>query len=194
MAGSHSSVPKPTNTGVAEKPINISLRDESGRVLIDRSDEETGNIQVSVLDERYLDKDFKFVVNTKFRSLQNAASAESYVMTKFNNFMLDNAFGIETQNFGNDPRFEMTPSDAFFSNLANLINVNSDNIVAQKQKIKMLEETINEIKLISKEKENIIYLQENQIAEKQVIISEKDREIELLKETVNSLITKNNNE
>ena len=105
-------------------------------------------------------------------------------MTQYNNILLGIADGtIEEYQNG------MSTSEKFFSDMVNIINLNSENPVAQKQKIKQLENAVEEVNSISMEKENIMYQQSNELFEKDTIIEEKEREIELLKESINSLIT-----
>lgn len=189
MAGLHSEKgrsPQTVSKDVQGSQGSVILlnRDKLGRALINLSKDSPAVIQLSILDERYRDDDFKFVVNTNFRSLQNAIDAQDYVMTQYNNLLTGIANGtIEEYQNG------LSTSEKFFSDMANLINLNSDNPVAQKEKIKLLEQAVDEINSISMEKENLIYQQANEIFEKDTIITEKDREIELLKETINSLIT-----
>lgn len=164
-------------------------RSSTGRVMVNLTNQNNIEdsdkmIELSVMDERYRDEDFKFVVNTKFRSLQNAVSAEGYVLNKYKTLVRNLSDGVVSPETSN-----LTSVDQFFSNIANLINLNSDSEIAQKEKIKLLEETVDEVNSISKEKENLIYIQANEIFEKDVVISEKEREIELLKDTINSLLT-----
>jgi len=163
-------------------------RNSLGKAIINLTNQENIQdldkvIELSIIDERFRDEDFKFVVNTKFRSLPAAVSAESYVLNKYNTLLNNLAEGVVSPETSN-----LTSADQFFSDIANLINLNSDSEIAQKQKIKLLEETVEEVNSISKEKENLIYDQANEIFEKDVLISEKDREIELLKDTINSLL------
>ena len=186
MGGLHSHIGKSPETidDGTQKSIVLLNRDRTGKALINLSQNGNAVIQVSVLDERYRDDDFRFVVNTSFRSLQNAIDAENYVMTQYNNILLGIADGtIEEYQNG------MSTSEKFFSDMVNIINLNSENPVAQKQKIKQLENAVEEVNSISMEKENIMYQQSNELFEKDTIIEEKEREIELLKESINSLIT-----
>lgn len=167
-------------------------RDKTGKIVIDFEKDELPKIQIKVLDERYTYDDFKYAVNINFKSLPNAMSAENYIMVKYNNIVRGIASGIIDTGDFNGNVTNLTSAEQFFSNIANLININSDSVVGQKQKVRLLEQTVDETISESREKERFIVQQSNEIFEKDRLLEEKEREIESLKESINSLLNDNN--
>lgn len=167
-------------------------RDNKGRIVIDFSKEQEQEIPVKVLDERYTNDDFKYSVNVNFKSLPNAISAENYIMVKYNNIVRGIASGII--NTGDVPggAVNLTSAEQFFSNIANLINSDSNNLVGQKQKVKNLEQIVDETLTESREKETLIIQQADEILEKDRLLQEREKEIQLLKESITSLLSDNN--
>jgi len=168
-------------------------RDKSGKIMIDfLKEEENPELPIRVLDERYTYSDFKYAVNVNFRSLPNAVNAENFVMSKYNNLVRNLADGIVMDpNMASEFK-NLTTAEQFFTNLTNLINLNEDSVVSQKEKVRQLEQTVEDVRSESQEKETLLYSQANEIMEKDMLIKEKDREIELLKESINSLLTSTN--
>lgn len=167
-------------------------RDKTGKIVIDYEKDELPQIPIKVLDERYTYDDFKYAVNINFKSLPNAISAENYIMVKYNNIVRGIASGIIDSGDFNGNVTNLTSAEQFFSNIANLINTNSDSVVGQKQKVRLLEQTVDETLSESREKERFIVQQSNEIFEKDRVIEEKEREIQSLKESINSLLNNNN--
>lgn len=167
-------------------------RDKTGKIIIDYEKDELPKIPIKVLDERYTYDDFKYAVNINFKSLPNAMSAENYIMVKYNNIVRGIASGIINTGDFNGNVTNLTSAEQFFSNIANLININSDSVVGQKQKVRLLEQTVDETISESREKERFIVQQSNEIFEKDRLIEEKEREIASLKESINSLLNDNN--
>jgi hypothetical protein len=167
-------------------------RDKTGKIVIDFSKEESQQIPIKVLDERYTYDDFKYAVNVNFKSLPNAMSAENYIMVKYNNIVRGLASGIINTGDFTGELVNLTSAEQFFSNIANLININSDNIIAQKEKVRQLEQSVDDTLLESREKSNLIIDQSNEILEKDRLLAEKDRQIELLKESITSLLNDTN--
>jgi hypothetical protein len=167
-------------------------RDKSGKIMIDFSKDENPDLPIRVLDERYTYSDFKYAVNVNFKSLQNAVNAENFIMNKYNNLVRNLADGIVMDpNMASEFK-NLTTAEQFFTNLTNLINLNEDSVVSQKEKVRQLEQTVEDVRSESQEKETLLYSQANEIMEKDMLIKEKDREIELLKESINSLLTSTN--
>lgn len=163
-------------------------RDNRGKILIDLNNDQTNEIPIRVLDERYVNADFKYAVNITFKSLPNASSAESFVMSKYNALVKNLAGGLVTSPENAENLENFTVAEQFFSNIANLINVNADSIVSQKEKIKQLEQNVDDVLSESQQKDSLLYSQANEIMEKDMLIQQKDKEIELLKESISSLL------
>lgn len=163
-------------------------RDNRGKIIIDFSKEESMDIPIRVLDERYVNGDFKYAVNTSFKSLPNAVNAENFVMSKYNALIKNLAGGLVTSPENAENLENFTIAEQFFSNIANLININADSIVSQNQKIKQLEQNVEDVKSESREKDSLLYSQSNEIMEKDMLLQQKDKEIELLKESISSLL------
>jgi len=163
-------------------------RDNRGKIIIDFSKEESMDIPIRVLDERYVNGDFKYAVNTSFKSLPNAVNAENFVMSKYNALIKNLAGGLVTSPENAENLENFTIAEQFFSNIANLININADSIVSQNEKIKQLEQNVEDVKSESREKDSLLYSQSNEIMEKDMLLQQKDKEIELLKESISSLL------
>jgi chromosome segregation ATPase len=164
-------------------------RDRYGRIIIDfTKDDDADIVNLSILDERYLFEDFKHAVDIKFKSLPNAVSAENFVMAKYNSLVrsLTELYGVSA---GIDPAVDinLTSTQEFFSSLGNLIDTNSDSLASQKQKVKVLEQELEQINLANKETNDLIYVQSNEIVEITAQLQEKEKEIELLKQSIAAL-------
>ena len=163
-------------------------RDNRGKIIIDLNKEYNTEIPIRVLDERYVNSDFKYAVNVGFKSLPNATNAENFVMSKYNSLIKNLAGGLVTSPDNAENLENFTVAEQFFSNIANLININADSTVSQNQKIKQLQQNVEDVVSESQEKDSLLYSQANEIMEKDTAIQQKDKEIELLKESISSLL------
>ena len=118
---------------------NLMERTKAGKIVIDIKNQDYLELPISVLDERYTMQDFSYVVDINFKSLQNAVNAENYIMTKYKEILENYQVPFS------DPAItevRLSSVEQFFSDIANLINLNSDSVVAQKEKILDLERQI----------------------------------------------------
>lgn len=161
-------------------------RTKAGRILVDLKNQNYIELPISILDERYTMQDFSYVVDTNFKSLQNAINAENYIMTKYKE-ILEN-YQIPINDSANN-EVKLSSVEQFFSNIANLINLNSDSTVAQKEKILELERQIEIKDSEATDVDSIVQIQSDTIKDKDQIISTKEKEIEELKKTISEIIS-----
>jgi|694.fasta_scaffold00957_45 hypothetical protein len=91
-----------------------------------------GRLRVPLLDERFLLSDFRYMIETKFVSLQDAVTAEDSVLKK-----ASDAASIDQINGNNNE------TNKFLSDLSNLINQDGNSVTSLRAKIASLEETIS---------------------------------------------------
>lgn len=165
-------------------------RNQRGRLVIDKNKTTDALIPVRVLDERFLMQDFTYVVDVNFKSLKGAVTAQEYVLS-----VLDLINGNEINqvdingNADNTLNLTEIPTvDTFLSDIGNLINNDSDNPVAQRFLINKLEQEVENLKTESLIKNEEIYQQTEELINKNLLIGEKDSQIDELTNTINSLI------
>lgn len=166
-------------------------RDRFGRIIVDFTQEnDTDTINVAVLDERFILDEFKHSVDINFKSLPNAVSAENFVMRKYNNLVrsITELYGDSSaQAAAVETDLKLNVTEDFFSNLGNLIDNNSDSLAAQKQKVRVLEQELEQREIATRQDANLLYVQSNEISQKDSIIEEKEKEIALLKQSIAAL-------
>lgn len=112
--------------------VSDVIRDESGRLITyENLYKNKGRLKVPVLDERFIIRDFRYVMDTSFSTLPDAVSSEANVLAKLNDALTTDVSA------GNDEA-----SKKFLSDLGNLVNENSNSIAGLNAKIKSLEAEI----------------------------------------------------
>lgn len=167
-------------------------RNQRGRLVIDKNKTTDALIPVRVLDERFLMQDFTYVVDVNFRSLKGAVTAQEYVLSVLD---LINGGQINEVNIENTLNLTEIPTvDTFLSDIGNLINNDSENPVAQRFLINKLEQEVENLKTESLLKNEEIYQQTENLINANLLIGEKDSQINELTTTINSLIDNLSNE
>lgn len=167
-------------------------RNQRGRLVIDKNKTTDALIPVRVLDERFLMQDFTYVVDINFRSLKGAVTAQEYVLSVLD---LINGGEINQVNIENTLNLTEIPTvDTFLSDIGNLINNDSENPVAQRFLINKLEQEVENLKTESLLKNEEIYQQTENLINANLLIGEKDSQIDELTNTINSLIDNLSNE
>ncbi len=167
-------------------------RNQRGRLVIDKNKTTDALIPVRVLDERFLMQDFTYVVDVNFRSLKGAVTAQEYVLSVLD---LINGGEINEVNIENTLNLTEIPTvDTFLSDIGNLINNDSENPVAQRFLINKLEQEVENLKTESLLKNEEIYQQTENLINANLLIGEKDSQINELTTTINSLIDNLSNE
>jgi len=167
-------------------------RNQRGRLVIDKNKTTDALIPVRVLDERFLMQDFTYVVDVNFRSLKGAVTAQEYVLSVLD---LINGGQINEVNVENTLNLTEIPTvDTFLSDIGNLINNDSENPIAQRFLINRLEQEVENLKTESLLKNEEIYQQTENLINANLLIGEKDSQIDELTNTINSLIDNLSNE
>jgi len=171
-------------------------RNQRGRLVIDKNKTTNAEIQVRVLDERFLMQDFTYIVDINFKSLKNAVTAENYVLSVLDlvNGNILNEINFEGDIESNLNLTEIPTIETFLSDIGNLINKDPDSISAQKNTINRLQQEIEDLKLQSNIKNEEIYQQTENLINANITIQEKEKQIEDLKDSINSLIDEMTNE
>jgi hypothetical protein len=106
--------------------------------------ENTGMLEIPVIDERYLDSDFNYIVKTGFSSLPEAVSAEQNVVKMLKDYenIIYNGIPISGITSSDIDTIKNTAKNELVKNLNNLILGNENSTAALKQKIDELEASV----------------------------------------------------
>lgn len=161
-------------------------RNKLGRLSINKTETKYGEIEVSVFDERFTMDDFTYVVDIGFKDLQTAVAAEDYVLRAFANNFED----VRTQNTElTVEEVEQITAKSFFSQLSNLINTNENSLAGLRYQIERLRQTNEYADESVRQKNEQIVEQTIEIEDKNAIIARKDSEIQVLKQSLETLAT-----
>lgn len=161
-------------------------RNKLGRLSINKTETKYGEIEVSVFDERFTMDDFTYVVDIGFKDLQTAVAAEDYVLRAFANNFED----VRTQNTElTVEEVEQITAKSFFSQLSNLINTNENSLAGLRYQIERLRQTNEYSDESVRQKNEQIVEQTIEIEDKNAIIARKDSEIQVLKQSLETLAT-----
>lgn len=173
-----------------------ATRNRKGRLVIDKNKTTDASVSVRVLDERFLMQDFTYVVDVKFKSLKNAVTAEDYVLGVLDvingNILNQTTFEGEIESTINLTKIPTV--ETFLSDIGNLINTNPNSEAGQRYKIAKLEEQVKQLEEISTSKNQEIYQQTENLINANLLVEEKNQEIEQLKSTIENLINQVPNE
>jgi hypothetical protein len=129
--------------------MNDLVRDIDTKRIISYTDENiqenTGYIEVPVIDDRFLSSDFNYVVKTKFSSLPDAVSAETNMLSQVNEYekLILTGMPIDGLTDSNLQTIKNVAKNELLSNLSNLVLGNPDSNAALKGRIKELEDALN---------------------------------------------------
>jgi len=114
--------------------------------LDQRASQNTGRIEVPVIDERFLTSDFNFVVKTKFSSLKEAVDAESAVQSKLNTIQTTLLKGIPISSLSptDIQNVQSVAKNQLLENLTNIQNSNPNSIPGLQRKIEELQNVIDQ--------------------------------------------------
>lgn len=129
--------------------MNDLVRDTDTKKIISYTDENiqenTGYIEVPVIDDRFLSSDFNYVVKTKFSSLPEAVSAETNMISQVNEYekLILTGVPIGGLTDSNLQTIKNVAKNELLSNLSNLVLGNPDSNAALKERIKELEDVLS---------------------------------------------------
>ena len=159
-------------------------RNKLSRLSINKTETKYGEIEIPVFDERFTMDDFTYVVDIGFKDLQTAVAAEDYVLRSFANNFED----VKTQNTElTIEEVEEITAKCFFSQLSNLINTNENSLAGLRYQIERLRQTNEYADGSVRQKNEQIIEQTIEIEDKNAIITRKDSEIQLLKQSLETL-------
>ena len=125
------------------------VRDTDTKKIISYTDENiqqnTGYIEIPVIDDRFLSSDFNYVVKTKFSSLPEAVSAETNMISQVNEYekLILTGVPIGGLTDSNIQTIKNVAKNELLSNLSNLVLGNPDSNAALKERIKELEDVLS---------------------------------------------------
>jgi len=128
--------------------MNDLVRDTETNRIISYGDkrfiENTGMIEIPVIDERYLDSDFNYIVKSEFSNLPEAVSAEQNVVKLLQDYenIIYNGIPISGITPSDIETIKNTAKNELVKHLNNLIMGNENSTAALKQKVAELEATV----------------------------------------------------
>ena len=109
-----------------------------------------GVLDVAVLDGRYVRKDFSRIIDTKFKSLKEATSAETNVIKKIKNFQnrallpgeLEKIIGDLPSGTLSDAEKAELAKKEFLTNISNLISMDSNTTTGMQYQMNQMQEQL----------------------------------------------------
>lgn len=161
-------------------------RNGQGVLKIDKSETRMGKIDLALVDDRFILDDFSYVVDIGFKDLPQAVNAEDYVLRRYAD-ILEQARANTDASLTNMEEVEKSATDAFYSDLANIINTNDNSIAGANARINELEQEIQlKDEIILQNNEQIIS-QTLEMDNKNEEIARKDAEIQQLRNSVQTI-------
>lgn len=111
----------------------------------DRAIENKGKIEIPVVDQRFLSRDFDFVVKTKFSGLQDAIDAERTVLTQLQTIETSLLRGVPLASLSalDSENIKQIAKNELLSNLQNIVENNPNSVAALEKRIAELESVID---------------------------------------------------
>jgi hypothetical protein len=161
-------------------------RNNLGRLSINKTETKYGEIEIPVFDERFTIDDFTYVVDIGFKDLQTAVAAEDYVLRTYANNVQD----VKMQNTElSIEEVDQITAKSFFSQLSNLVNTNENSLAGLRYQIERLRQTTEYADESVRQKNEQIVEQTIEIEDKNAIIARKDSELQILKQSLETLAT-----
>lgn len=110
-----------------------------------RSVENTGRLEIPVVDERFLSNDFNFIVKTQFSSLKEAVDAEKTVANQIDTIQKSLLRGIPLNSLSSNDiaNIQSIAKNELLQDLQNITENNPDSITALQNKINALQDIID---------------------------------------------------
>ena len=111
----------------------------------DRDIENKGNIEIPIVDQRFLTQNFDFVVKSKFSSLSDATNAEQTIMNQMQTIQTSLLRGVplSSLNAGDMQNIQDIARNELLNNLSNIVENNPNSIAGLEKRITELENIID---------------------------------------------------
>lgn len=111
----------------------------------DRSVENTGKLEIPVVDERFLSNDFDFIVKTQFSSLREAVDAETTVANQIDTIQKSLLRGVPLNSLSSNDiaNIQSIAKNELLQDLQNISENNPNSITALQNKINALQDIID---------------------------------------------------
>jgi hypothetical protein len=161
-------------------------RNTRGTLTIDKSETSEGKIELAFVDDRFILDDFAYVVDIGFKDLPQAINAEDYVLRRYSD-ILEEARAKSDNSLENMDEVDKSATDAFYSDLANLINTNANSVAGANARVSQLQEEIGfkDQTIVSKDEQILSQMIEMEFKDQE--IARKDTEIEQLRNSVQTI-------
>lgn len=161
-------------------------RNQRGVLTIDKSETSEGKIELAFVDDRFILDDFAYVVDIGFKDLPQAVNAEDYVLRRYSD-ILEEAKAKSDNSLENMDEVDKSATDAFYSDLANLINTNANSVAGANARVSQLQEEIGfkDQTILSKDEQILSQMIEMEFKDQE--IARKDAEIEQLRNSVQTI-------
>lgn len=161
-------------------------RNTRGTLTIDKSETSEGKIELAFVDDRFILDDFAYVVDIGFKDLPQAINAEDYVLRRYSD-ILEEARAKSDNSLENMDDVDKSATDAFYSDLANLINTNANSVAGANARVSQLQEEIGfkDQTIVSKDEQILSQMIEMEFKDQE--IARKDTEIEQLRNSVQTI-------
>jgi hypothetical protein len=161
-------------------------RNVRGALTIDKSETSEGKIELAFVDDRFILDDFAYVVDIGFKDLPQAVNAEDYVLRRYSDILAE-ARANSDSSLENMDEVDKSATDAFYSDLANLINTNANSVAGANARVSQLQEEIGfkDQTILSKDEQILSQMIEMEF--KDTEIERKDTEIEQLRNSVQTI-------
>lgn len=161
-------------------------RNQRGVLTIDKSETSEGKIELAFVDDRFILDDFAYVVDIGFKDLPQAVNAEDYVLRRYSD-ILEEARAKSDNSLENMDEVDKSATDAFYSDLANLINTNANSVAGANARVSQLQEEIGfkDQTILSKDEQILSQMIEMEFKDQE--IARKDAEIEQLRNSVQTI-------
>lgn len=161
-------------------------RNQRGVLTIDKSETSEGKIELAFVDDRFILDDFAYVVDIGFKDLPQAVNAEDYVLRRYSD-ILEEARAKSDNSLENMDEVDKSATDAFYSDLANLINTSANSVAGANARVSQLQEEIGfkDQTILSKDEQILSQMIEMEFKDQE--IARKDAEIEQLRNSVQTI-------
>ena len=151
-----------------------------------------GVLKVFISDDRYLSEDFRYIVDSNFKSLPNAAKAQTNIILELNK-KIQNYLDARIETINPVTSAEIKQQElAFFNSMTNIKFSDENSVDKLKNEITLLKNQINKKNDILKSKDQTDMVTENNINTLSKDLIKKDLELKAKDRVIENLITQLN--
>ena len=151
-----------------------------------------GILKVFISDDRYLSEDFRYIVDSNFKSLPNAAKAQTNIILELNK-KIQNYLDARIETINPVTSAEIKQQElAFFNSMTNIKFSDENSVDKLKNEITLLKKQINKKNEILKSKDQTDMVTENNINTLSKDLIKKDLELKAKDRVIENLITQLN--